>query len=179
MVDQQPLDLSMAKPMDLRVKDGSSNSNIVLNIPINDNTPDAEDNHMFPQPENKNSNNLDLNQTYFQLPECTIGNTTHELIETILWENQFDLNNNLPSNIKTCSNENLNNVVTINEYIAADFSQIPDSNNSVSNVKLDKIENVPNNISLITGQIDNVNGYENTCFFFLLNLVQSAILLYH
>ena len=122
---------------------------------------------------------LDLNQTYSQLPECTIGNTNHELFETILSENQIDVNNNLPSNIKNCSNEHLNNIVTINEYISADFSQIPDSNNYVSNVKLDKIEKVPKNISLISGQIDNVNGYENTGFFFLLNLVQSAILLYH
>ena len=66
MVDQQPLDVLMAKP-------------------------------------------VDLNQTYSQLPECTIGNSNHEL---------------------------------------------------------DKIDKLPNNISLISGQFDNVNAYQSTgvCF---------------
>ena len=58
MVDQHPLDLSMA----------------------NDKIFDAEDYNMFPQSENNICNNFDLNQTYFQLPECSIGNTTNELI---------------------------------------------------------------------------------------------------
>ena len=57
MVDQHPLDLSMA----------------------NDTIFDAEDYHMFPQSENNICNNFDLHQTYNKLPECSIGNITNDL----------------------------------------------------------------------------------------------------
>ena len=104
----------MAKTLDLCLKDGSLPSNIPQNIAINDKIFDAEDYHMFPQSENNICNNFDLNQTYFKLPECSIGNTTNELIENILCDNQIDVNNNLTLNNKTGTNDNLNHIVIIN-----------------------------------------------------------------